>query len=489
MGLESVGVIVGLYAIVAIGTIIAALVQYYRQSEYQITVVEMLIVNGFNIVLIPLFVYVSFETAINDLTKFNEKLNANLTGYSVVQTNCSLNGPCIHEYRCNPHQCNCRNECMSRDAKGNCTSTMWKCDTCYDNCPYCNKEYTYVLHSDLPSFLANPDFVIADHWLPENPQSDRWRGSHSDSRGIPGGIGSGIPSFWQMQKQRLDNGISDSVTANHEYENFLQVADNSILREYSNKIDYYRGLELLPQFRSPVYEHFHANKAYFVGFTPENSQAWQESVANINALVGPELHGDLYVVIVRSDVVAGNPREYLIALKAYWQDREIFKRDTLAKNAILVLVGTEDGSTVSYVDATTGMPGGNEAMIIALQSGLFLLGEPLQLTPELVIGSPRRFLTGNPNGNQTEVHWEHSTGYIENIIFGLTRSDVAFGRVSMSADDVEDEGLGYEYLRSEIKLETSQLVLIWFLGLLFGVVEVAIVLYADIAPFDFDRFR
>lgn len=453
-------------------------------EEYTIVVIVTLLISA--LVVTP----IGRNLAVQDLITFHEKWNGSLTGYQVITIPCTRDGPCIHEYPCDsypcrPHDCNC--VCSARDSDGDCISRT--CQTCYDtcwrDCPYCTHEYTYVLQSNIGSF------TVASNWLPENPDQHRWRSHQS----VPAHLFSisGIPEFWSYFRDRLNRNISDPVTATHNYDNYLLASDTTILSQQSTAIASLLEAGLLPNFDASVFDLFNAHKVYFVGWTPGNPDEWYDSVSRLNAALGAQLRGDLYVVVVQNGFVSADPMTYLNALKAYWQNREVFGRNTLAKNSILVVVGTNDGETVSWFRATTGMPVGNERMInefgrrylVQSQSGEFL-----PLLPQTVIGDVRLSIIGDPANNQTEVSTTNGGGYIEDILWGISNPTTRFERVSMSLNDEDDSGPGFQYLLESIKPTSGQRLLMVLVSIAISIPGwVAVAFIGERLGFNRYRFR
>ena len=211
-----------------------------------------------------------------------------------------------------------------------------------------------------------------------------------------------------------------------------------------------------------VYDFYVAQKAYVVGSLRTDGNKWSEMVAYENAALGSELQGDLHLVLV-SDAdlrkISIHPDEYVLALKAYWQNPKYFNKDALRKNAIIVVIGTSDGKTVSWGRATTGMPLGNERMITEIRNSF----EGVSFTPESVIGSIRGYFEvyGQKVKSDHEVK-----GRLDSVIWGLELKETRFRRVSMSANDPDDFGQGFKYLANEIQLTGFQHGMILFFALL-----------------------
>ena len=359
---------------------------------------------------------------------------------------CERDGSCEHCYDCDPYivmvnyPCNC-------DDKGNC-STCTRPETHYHSCPYVDMETDYVVKTTLG------DYTIASNRFPDNPQQHRWRKSESIPQGVINRAGVGAPSFWTEAKSRIEEKVPGPVTKRMNYKNYIYASDNTILKQYSGEVKKFLDLNLFPKIQSGVFQFYHANKVHFVGFKPKDASGWQKKLEYFNAALGSKLQGDLYLVIIQNALISKNPDEYAIALKAYWQNIEQFGKNAFSKNGIAILLGTADGETVSWARAFTGMPLGNEELAVAVMGNL----KGAVLDSENLLGDIQRF--SSKRGNK---------GKLEDIIFGLTEESTKFRRISMSAQDKDDVGLGFLYLMSEIRpTDTQQIILVIIALLLCG---------------------
>lgn len=441
---------VGFFAVVAVA-IAGLLVKFWLDREpndLRITWPEFGIVMFVAcVVIIPGSLYFGWQMARASKLSFNEYWNGweLATEWKTIQ--CSRDGPCRWEYDCDPYNVSVSYSCNC-DSKGNC-QTCYREETHYHSCPYCNEEWTFVVKTSLG------DYMIADHRLPNNPNSNRWRSSHGVPESIISHAGIGIPAFWQQVKERVDFGRPGSVTKRMQYDNYILASERTILKQYSGDIERFLSDGLLPPVQSNVHTFYYADKAQFVGYSPADTAAWQKAIGYLNAALGTELQGDLHVVIVQDARVEQNPDAYILALKAYWQNTKVFGDNTLSKNAIVVVVGTQDGQTVSWARATTGMPLGNESMLIALRNNL----KGAALTPDKVLGIVQGefFMREKDDGSKKlAVRGIHERGIMERILWGLDEPQTKFKRVSMTANDTDDVGTGFLYLGGEIEPDDGQ---------------------------------
>lgn len=408
----------------------------YQNSDFEITWPEY-VIGGVVVGLLFAIVGVNigWNMAWNNKVTYHEYWNGWELQAVVQETTCTRDGACYHEYSCDPYlvtetyDCNCDD-----DGCDTCTRTVTK----YHDCPYATTEYTHVIKTSIG------DYTINDHIFSTNPAE--WRiGS-----GILDSVQRGPSQIWLDAKARCEAGTPGPVTARMNYENLILASDSTILKQYSDQIDAYLNAGLLPDLQRGVRDWYYADKVYFVGYTPTNPFAWQWTHANFNAAFGTELQGDLHLVIVQSDFASANPDAYITALKAYWQNPEVWDKDAISKNSVIVVLGTTDGQTVAWARAITGMPLGNEMMATVIRDRM----KGVALTPEAVLGTVQGefYVKTYDDGSQkTKVLGIGEDGILRRIMWGMDDSASKFARVSMSADDADDVGTGFNYLASEIK--------------------------------------
>lgn len=442
---SAVGMAIGSILMTAL---VGLAVKFYlekKQSIYEITWKEyglaMLVIT---LVVVPATFVVGWKTSKLSLVTYYEYWNGWELAVSRDETQCTRDGSCRYEYDCDPYivpvsySCNC-------DDKGNC-QTCWRNETRYHECPYVDVETDYFVKTTLG------DYTIDENRLPLNPQQHRWRKSESVPASIIERAGVGEHPFWTAAKSRVDSGSPGPVTKKMQYDNYILASDASILKQYSEDMEYYKRKGLLPNVASGVRDFYLADKAHFVGFGPAEPQKWQSAVNYLNAALGSELQGDLQLVVVQNPDISQNPDRYTMALKAHWQNKEVFEKNCLSKNGIVVIVGTTDGKTVAWARAFTGMPLGNEQMSVSVRNDL----KGVALTLESVVGSiTGKFVSG------TKVKGVHGGGLVEQILWGIKSPDTKFARVSMKGGQPDDKGRGYLYLYGEIEPTKKQKVWIF----------------------------
>ncbi len=433
----------GLVLIVGMITAVVGLVVKYfldlSDTEQEITWLEYGLALGVILtVMLPLTVKVGWDMAKEANLSFNEYWNGWELQAVAQPITCTRDGPCAWEYSCDPYyvlvtySCNC-------DKNG--------CDVCTrlerrtHDCPYVKVETTYVVKTTLE------DFVIAKHRLPDDPNSHLWR-----DRNIPPGVmdaaGVGAPQFWLEAQARCDSGNPGPVTVRRQYDNYLLAADQTILNQYSADIEMYLKAGLLPPVANTVKDFYLAEKVSFVGYKPSDPAAWQQAIGYLNAGLGNELQGDLHLVIVQNDAISLNPDSYLFAIKAYWQDKNVWGDNTLSKNGIIVVLGTNDGESVAWARSITGMPVGNEYLIEYLNHPSTWSG--VSLTPEAVLGEVHGQYHLSVE-NELEVRALHGSGVLEDALWGISNPLTGFQRVSMTSEESGDVGPGFTYWASQIQ--------------------------------------
>lgn len=330
-------------------------------------------------------------------------------------------------------------------------------------CPYLTQEFTYQINDSLPG---------GEHHLP-GVFGDEVPTAWDANVAIPGNIPFGPPAEWLAAKARLDAGDPRPVTRIFEYDNYILAANEDMLLPYSEDVDAYLAEGILPEHTRDImskplygYSKSYADKLSFVGVDPPGGEAvWQEALMGFNGALGMTLRGDVHMVIIDASLVDSKV-QYLNALKAYWLG-DTFKRRTVAKNSIIIVVGVTDGEVV-WGEASTGMPYGNEVMLESISGRLGR--EDVPLTPEALIGNPRVVFTVDAAGEkEAQAVLAESPGVLEQVIL----HDYPFARASMTCNDKEDgeSCVGYSNLISKLQPSTSSKVwmaiVVFFISLLF----------------------
>jgi hypothetical protein len=432
------------YIIVSI-IVVAAIVYAVISKKFNYTILAGGLVAAF---LLPLPVYAIWtNVAKDDAHTFYEYWNGSEISADLQTRECQRDGSCQNTYQCDPYTVY-ETETYT-DSEGNLkTRTVSK--TKYHSCPYSSQETLYTVNTTLGGYDV-------EGWL---MTGEPFRFGTL----IPGGQVTDAPVLWTEAKSRIDSGKPGGVTKSAAYKNYILASDRTLFKQYSDVMEEYKTEGVLPAPASNIIDLYDATKVYNAGVENVDTAKFADDVQYLNAAFGSELYGDLHIVFVDSKK-ALDPTNYTNALRAYWTSKELGKH-AIAKNTMVIIVGVEkykkstqieptatpspeqttapntpvveeptikEGTPVaSWVRAFTGMPVGNESLMTQIQSDL--QGE--------VISS--NFI-GHPNYDSANGSYVMSDGLIENILFGTNK----FERVSMNADDTDDNGGGFQYLAAE----------------------------------------
>lgn len=424
-----------------------------RQSQFEIDNKEFLVAGAAMVlVFIPLIAFIGIKVAINSQVTYYENWNGWEKHARFERVTCTRDGICRHCYDCDPYKV--KTDCSYTDDKGKRVSKTCE-HTEYHKCPYTTEEWTFTIDTTVGSI------PMADRNLPTNPEAYRYRSFKS----IPDYTGDyseqGIPPRWQVVKDRLDRGVPDPVTLRHDYDNYILASHTTIMKTYSESVAKYKAANLFPAFNSQVYNLYYMNRVYFVGLQPAGN--WQDAMMHFNGALGMSLQGDLHLVVVDANKVT-DPDNYHQALIAYWLSAD-FGKDALSKNGIVVVLGSKDGKTVEWARASTGMPLGNENLMVQIASDM----KGVSLTPEDVLGYPTATVTGERSVNLTLTQ-----SALEKLIWGPNK----FQRVHMKSQG--KGSAGFEYLLKELEPTGSQKIWILVSAFLVGCIAWGICLVAGV---------
>ncbi len=407
------------------------------------------------LLVIPLTAYFGTKISINNQLTFNE----NWGGFEVrthwVKTECHRDGSMRYYYKGDPYQVWVDDSYT--DSKGK-RHKQGHYETRYHDIPYTTEEWTFTIDTTVGTY------TIADRNLPANPNNYRYRAWVS----VPDNLPSGIPAFWTAADNRLRQGTPGPVTASRQYKNYILASQNTILHRYSSDIEGYKKAGELPDLnQQAIHDFYYSDRVFFVGTIPPGN--WQLALNKFDAALGSSLQGDLYLVIVDANKIP-DPDNYSLALTAYWESKA-FDRDALSKNGIVVVLGTKDGRTVSWARATTGMPEGNEEMLLDVQNNL----KGASLDPQTILGQPQARLVGD------NLQLLHTSGALENILWGTHK----FQRVHM---DAHGQGaVGYKYLMRELQPTTGQRIGILLVMTLFGIIAWVVCIFHGAPAYRYHR--
>lgn len=386
-----------------------------------------------SIIVAPLASLTGWSTAVHNVLSFKEYRNGwELEAVEEI-VDCEVNGRCRYVY-----ECKCRMVCASAVEDDDCVRWKEECD----DCPYFNFERNLYIRTTVG------DRPIA--WLaPEDYESQQTTSE------LPFGLVSRdyrTPQFWLDCQRRLARARPGPVTIRAPYDNYILASGGTILKQHSGMVHQYQQAGLLPPIQHDLYNHYYADKVWFVGYEAEDEAAWQTALMLLNAALGSELQGDLHLVVLHDPTGSINPDAYILALKAYWQNPEVWGDNCLSKNGIVVAIGTNDGETVAWARAQTGMPVGNEHLLVAIRNQLM----GIALTPDRVIGTVRGEVTVREGDGELTVRSSGESGVLRRVLWGLDDPQTSFGRISMSGGDPQDLGGGFLYLGGEIQPKPGQ---------------------------------
>jgi len=215
-----------------------------------------------------------------------EVLNGTITSKESVRTSCS------HSY-----SCRCYNRCSGSGKNRSCRRS---CSTCYEH-PY---DMSWYVRTNVP---GNQSFSIERVNRQGTTEPPRW------SRVVVG-----EPAAFQ-----------------NSYTNYIKAAPDSLFRATSQVKKYEK---VLPVYPIRTYDYHHLDRMVLVnGATLSDLPAWNKKLEETNGLLGPQKQVNVVIVVVK-----GLPHEFFNALSQHWLGSK--------KNDVIVVLGTNDGTTFSWVD-------------------------------------------------------------------------------------------------------------------------------------------
>jgi hypothetical protein len=459
-------IILGGILALALGILFKFSVERLTGGEYRISNIELAIGTVVcAVIVVPLVVIIGTGMIKADKLTYHEYYNGYEKTADKQSIVCSEDGPCIHEYHCNPYTV--VDSYAYTDSDGNYHPQQEHTE--YHDCPYATEEHTYTVDTTLGQY------TIASHIFSENPRE--W-----DGNGIPGDVERGVPEFWEAARRRIASGDPGPVTKVEDYDNYILASQKTILHDNSSAVNRLREEDLLPEptqnADDPIRDFYYADKISFVGPKgvkhPADEREWSDALSRFNAALGSDLQGDLHVAVIDADLVS-NPDEYAQAVHAWWQDPE-FGKNAVSKNSIIVVMGVDYG-TVVWARAFTGMPYGNEAMLTDIQNEL----KGVAFTPGVVLGKPKGVIAGD------EVTVQHADppGQLESVVWGVHQ----FERVCMLCNDEgEESGTSFGYLGDEIQPSSEQKMWLIIIALFISTAVWSLFVYLPIGETRSGRF-
>jgi hypothetical protein len=310
--------------------------------------------------------------------------------------------------------------------------------------PYTTTESTWLIPSTVGKIIAG------SHWLPANPELHRLMPQPGQDRNqsLPAGIPSGVPASWAAANARNLIGKPGPVVVENTYVNWILPSGYIKLSKYAADIARFTALGLLPDINHTLHNDDALDGVYFAGIEVDNPADWQLKLAKLNALVGSNLEGRVYVVLVDANKVsARDSHAYGAALTAYWQSPK-FGKYALSQNGIIVVLGTKAGKQVDWAFASTGMPRGNELM----------LGDILQELPGTTLDAAVLF--GDASLSAT-------AGGAKGYIVAATNNDGALAKILWGAHKFQRVSMDlFAYLKNEVILSVWEKVFILTVNIL-----------------------
>ena len=409
-------------------------------------------------ILVPITSWVGWKIAQSSNLTFHENWNGWESSATRELIKTARDGPGRWTYDCDPYTVIVSYECG--DSKN--PRTCYRTETRYHECPYTTYELNYTAGTTLGSY------TVETNRLPEDPDKHRWRLSVPVPQYIQQRAGVGEPSLWRALRERLQQGHPAPVTTRNDYENFVLASDDSLFRKHSADIAGYETKGLLPKLARGLSGFVNPPRCFVIGNVP-NANGWSQALAYTNASLG-QIQCDLYIVVTNDKFIGDNPDRYMLALQAYMLDPARQGKDALAKNTVVVLMGTNDGKTVDYARAFTGMPRGNENVTVALTDQL----HGLPFSHELLLGQPSSTAQSSQSNvaddsffSSVATRWNISVmrqaqdapGIIPRILTGKDIQGVQFRRISMTGKDGKG---GYLYLKNDVRISREQE---WYIGI------------------------
>jgi len=449
-------------------------------KPWEYSAITLFLVFGLNLVITT----VGYNMAVTHQTTFNEflsgaELQPVITVYGCHESDSQggSTGGCTHTYDVDSYTVQVWHpevSHMEQDADGKGSHKVvdspghYETETRWRQRPYTTTETTWTV----PTTLG--DYVVGENWLPENPQAHRlmpeWGQDRNDA--LDTSLSSGTPDAWTAANNRVQAGTPGPVAKEGTYLNYIIPSVNTRLRAYSSDIARFQKSGLIPELGHNVYGYYYVDGAYFEGVNVANKGDWQFKLAKLNAMLGTDLQGRLYVVVVNANTVSEHETTaYIRALTAYWQSPK-FGKDAVSKNAIIVALGTKDGTTIDWSDASTGMPRGNEALLYDLAHNL----TGAKLDPTALFGDLTLVTSHTGKGGYT-ISAANNNGAVAAILFGPDK----FQRVHMGM---------YSYLKGDVALTGGEITLILVVNFIFSLIAwAAIALWAVPAYQDWQAGR
>lgn len=370
---------------------------------------------------------------------YHQTLNGTYVDYKMDTFNCTegeTGSNCWHTFGCDTWT-DIETE-TTYDSKGNAHTTTKLVDK--DSiCPIATQEFTFTLYYTTNGGKSVKPKVIAEHVFAANPVKHRGRDGTTGS--FPSYVARGIPGLYQKVHDGILAGNAPGMTVKDIYDNVILGSDTKAYEAHSFDIGPLKTAGLLPLYtenlmssEDGITDQLTANKVLFAGMQePANKAVWEDDLMGLNADLGTNNEGDLHIVAVRASAIPSgiSPDRYLNGEKAYLQSPEIGKY-ALPKNAILLVFGvSDDGSTIEWARAETGMPQGtgNSTMLNLLMHRF--QGKHIAFDPDVVLGKTKATIKDGRTPS-----YQLSSAIVPQIIL----SEEPFVRACMKCSDPKEKG-------------------------------------------------
>ena len=361
---------------------------------------------------------------------------------------CYKDGPCTFSYDCDPTIVT-----SSCDSDGDGDSDDTCSDTDWDRCPYFTEEWVPVIRTTVDGGTGrNP--IVGPHVVPSPEYRILWR-AHVPAPSSTIEQNSNLPQFFlDIQRQVREDIVAPTWVVRNTYDSYVLASNIEDPSIWLSDIEKLKTSRLMPVMQSTVDIRGQAIRVHFSGMpNPPDYGEYQLQINRFDAVLGDMLQGYLHVVIINKGGLDMSMNAMLHAIKYQWQDKSVYGDNTFAKNGVLVVLETLDNITISRAGLITGMP--EESFAIPYNLDLqraveqAFNGKGIAINPAAIFGKVETPFEGfqgicDPfNCTRTLGNHVIQGGALSPIIFGLTDPNLAFQRISMSAEDPDDVGPGF----------------------------------------------
>lgn len=225
-----------------------------------------------------------------------------------ITSKTSLKVSCEHSYRCN-----CYTTCSTSNKVTSCTE---HCSTCY--------EHSYDVS-----------------WRVAASTGETLDISRIDRQGLK------MPPRWGISY------IGEPFSSEHTYTNYILANPESVL--LGGKGDGAHWAPILPSYPN-LFDYYRTNHYLNQGVPGQDAAAWEWLMDEINGDLGPRKQVQVLLLLVPT-----SDARYLLALKDKWVGGK--------KNDAVVVIGSEDGHKIAFVDVLSWSPNAKFKILMRDQIG------------------------------------------------------------------------------------------------------------------------